>query len=82
MQTRSHQQMMLENILNTGKCVIIRKYFFEILGLPLFSKIYPFENYYVYGMLAHNSMYYSICNFLLVPYIILKGIVKIMYYLT
>ena len=42
-QTRSHQQMMLKNILNTGKRarkrVIIRKYFFKIFGLPLFLKI-------------------------------------------
>ena len=39
MQTPSHQRMTLENISNTGKRVIIRKYFFEIFGLPLFSKI-------------------------------------------
>ena len=49
MQTPSHQRMTLENISNTGKLVIIRKYFFEIFGLPLFSKIQRFENYYVYG---------------------------------
>ena len=29
-QTRSHQRMTLENISNTGKRVITRKYFFEI----------------------------------------------------
>ena len=28
-QTRSHQRMMLENILNAGKRVIIRKYFLK-----------------------------------------------------
>ena len=38
-QTRSHQRMTLENIANTGKRVIIRKCFFEIFSLPLFSKI-------------------------------------------
>ena len=38
-QTRSHQRMALENISNAGKRVIIRKYFFKIFALPLFSKI-------------------------------------------
>ena len=63
MQTTSHRGMALENISNTEKRVIIRKYLFDISGLTFFSKIKPFENYYIYGT-TWRARYITMLNLL------------------